>query len=484
MTNDRERTDDNQGCFKNHQDRRQDTDSGTTYTLITTTTGVEETGSAITRPQRGVPYVQGLIIVDESRHAVCISTGGLKVHVDRVGSELSAVWSAPFDVCVRVSEPAAIRQLTGNLASDLDVEACGILVGNLVHHGLTGASVGIGLAKSSLVPPRRYIGGTVGYQSLRRAVDLLQQRGLIHLEKGSQLGGRRSRLWMTDQLADRLRDLGSVWLQVRPWDDELVLKNRQKKMCDYRNTRERDRLRKRIRKFNALMADVSLELLPGAGANAVERSMLTTHKSVYRVFNNGHWNQGGRFYGGGWQQLSGANRRRLLINGEPVVELDYKALHPTMLYHMAGVDPEGDVYGFEGLVGLRPLGKIILLVALNAANRRKAIGAVRDKVREDPELAQSVQETGRSITELYDLFLARHEPIAHQFGSGIGIKLQYLDSVIMDRLIAHFADMDVPCLSVHDSAIVPVHYEEELRERMLAEYERVFGFPIRVTRSA
>jgi hypothetical protein len=49
---------------------------------------------------------------------------------------------------------------------------------------------------------------------------------------------------------------------------------------------------------------------------------------LYRVFNNGSFDLGGRFYGPSWQALPKAWRGRIQIDGEAVVELDYGSLHP------------------------------------------------------------------------------------------------------------------------------------------------------------
>jgi len=59
---------------------------------------------------------------------------------------------------------------------------------------------------------------------------------------------------------------------------------------------------------------------------------------LYRVFNNGNFNYGGRFYGAEYQQLSGKERRSMLINGSKVVEADYSAFHIRMIYHLVGID--------------------------------------------------------------------------------------------------------------------------------------------------
>jgi hypothetical protein len=44
--------------------------------------------------------------------------------------------------------------------------------------------------------------------------------------------------------------------------------------------------------------------------------------------------------------------------------------------------------------------------------------------------------------------------IASHFGTGIGLRLQRVDSDIAEQVMLHFADQGIPCLGVHDSFIV------------------------------
>jgi hypothetical protein len=59
-----------------------------------------------------------------------------------------------------------------------------------------------------------------------------------------------------------------------------------------------------------------------------------TRKFVRRIFNNGSFEQGGRFYGGFWQNIPREYRKFIRINYKEIVELDYSGLHINMLYAM------------------------------------------------------------------------------------------------------------------------------------------------------
>ena len=84
-------------------------------------------------------------------------------------------------------------------------------------------------------------------------------------------------------------------------------------------------------------------------------------KRLRRVFNNGVFTQGGRLWGGFWQNVKKERRRNFLtINGEGVTELDFGQMSIKMLYGKAGVSlPEGDLYRVPNLNSREGVKKII-----------------------------------------------------------------------------------------------------------------------------
>ena len=63
-------------------------------------------------------------------------------------------------------------------------------------------------------------------------------------------------------------------------------------------------------------------------------------------------------------------RKRIMIGGEPVVEIDFKTLHPAILYAQADARLPADAYAVDGWP--RALVKVALLVLINARNRASA----------------------------------------------------------------------------------------------------------------
>jgi hypothetical protein len=205
------------------------------------------------------------------------------------------------------------------------------------------------------------------------------------------------------------------------------------------------------------------------------------HTGLYASFNNGSWKEGGRLYNAGaygYQNLPSGRRRALLIDGEPVVELDYGSLHIAMLYADVGRQLEDDPYLAiaDGDKSLRnTVAKKLVLVALNADSRKSTLERVRLDLEEDDDPAAIFAQADRwaLLNRLYDRMLEVHAPIAGFLGSGVGLLLQNRDaSMMLDILEEMVINRGITCLPVHDSAIVQARHEATLREVMQEVYSK------------
>ena len=86
-----------------------------------------------------------------------------------------------------------------------------------------------------------------------------------------------------------------------------------------------------MQRYNAFMAEQDIQIPTPVG---FMRDVFMTR----RTFTDESWQLGGRLFGGGFQQLSEEDRKRITINGEPVVELDIKSCHATMAFAHVGID--------------------------------------------------------------------------------------------------------------------------------------------------
>lgn len=201
---------------------------------------------------------------------------------------------------------------------------------------------------------------------------------------------------------------------------------------------------------------------------------------IKRVFNNGDFEQGGRFYDAEYQFLNEEERSWITINDEPVVEIDYKTFHPRILYHKEGIDIKGDLYLMANPEEeLRPAIKKMMNIMINTKSDYQARNAFEKDLLED-EKGGEIQ-TAMIIHRVDGWDLIRmihkaHSPIETYFGSEIGIRVQYEDSELAKNILTHFRERRIACLCVHDSFLVQEKYKDELYEVMMNEYEKRFKF--------
>ncbi len=89
-------------------------------------------------------------------------------------------------------------------------------------------------------------------------------------------------------------------------------------------------MRAAVERYNALLKATEIACaLPYALDTQNKKLWLDEHKRVHRIFNEGSFEKGGRFYGGWWMSLKEEDRKHITINGEPTIEIDYVALHPS-----------------------------------------------------------------------------------------------------------------------------------------------------------
>ena len=210
-------------------------------------------------------------------------------------------------------------------------------------------------------------------------------------------------------------------------------------------------------------------------------------KFVRRIFSRGRWDLHGRFYGGFWQQVSEDLRKGIFINGNPTIEVDYKALHVTLLYaqflNEQKVWPYGeDPYDLDVQLSQsvprdvqRKRVKSLVLQAINANSRKAAFSAFRDNAKSGtPEK----KLTNEYLERLLNAFLEEH-PELHEFiATDTGVNLMRLDSDITEEIIRIMTDKGIPVLTIHDSYIVERHRFADLRTAMTMAAIRVAGYDL------
>ncbi len=195
---------------------------------------------------------------------------------------------------------------------------------------------------------------------------------------------------------------------------------------------------------------------------------LLGRSQLYRVFNNSTFGNGGRFYGGWWQEIPSRYRRFITINGYPTAELDYSNLQIAMLYAREGLKLEGDAYSIDGVPPeFRKLIKLTTLKIINAEGRIKA-------PRKDM-LPPRV-----SWRDLQSAIKEKHTPIDRYFNTGVGIELQRRDADIAEEVMLTLMAEGTLALPVHDSFIVEDGRQDRLKQVMSDAYRRLEGQAIEI----
>jgi len=238
----------------------------------------------------------------------------------------------------------------------------------------------------------------------------------------------------------------------------IILRNEFKESIPFQDTEFTLSVKANLQKINDLLS--AHNIVKGSGYN-IHR------KFLHRVFNL-DFKHGGRFVGSDWQRLNSAERQLIKIDNSTVIELDFKALHPTMLYALKDIQLEGDAYKLKGYSHrIRDFLKTVMLIRINTNSDEQAVRAIQGLINE-----KKIKKPSEvySLKDLIKAFMEKHGPIRDLFDNDTGLKLQRLESDICEAVLIDFYAKDVPVLSVHDSFIIGKNYESELLQVM----ERAF----------
>lgn len=325
-------------------------------------------------------------------------------------------------------------------------------------------------------------GGSYGYLSRMRATEALVALWAEH--------GFRS------EMIKRFKPDETIILKGEPYIKEYIYKEKKRKrkvkpeIPDYKDTREVQKMRKAVDAYNLLLdrtyIDVDVDCITQADReelldrllNAKDKFRYTIDlgsKQVYRVFNNGSFKEGGRFYGAWWIGCPSILRKYITIKGEPTCELDYSGIHIHLLYafkRMNFAALKTDAYELIDNDPERKLNKLILLTAYNADTPRDTARAVFNSARLDGTLRLYQLSSHQQIYAKLELLKQKHQPISEYIAEGYGSQLQYHDSCVLEQLIKYFTKKKIPILTVHDSIICQRKYRDFVRDKMLELYSK------------
>ena len=403
--------------------------------------------------------------------------------------------------------------------------------------------LGISMSKSGWRANSRYNALHLSFRMVA-IIKILEEVDVLEFQKGRQ--GTLSRIRAAKQLQLLFRELKFPISEVvfdymrdpiilrgmskEPDEMEVQTTNRKlkKPTLEYDDTPETIRMRGVLNKYNELLNETRLDVFSldepyfergkkkaGKKEKHVRHYITGRNHFVRRVFNNGSWELGGRFYGGWWQQISKELRPDIMINDNPVVEIDFTAMHIALLQAEVAEKPEPDLVVVKGgepqqkpdlfqkfsasrLIDTdgvpnadndpytldksifphkngfdqRKAVKQLVLMAINAVSRKSAFSALRsDTAKGDPLKKMKNIE----LSKLLDAFIEKHPELEPFLCTGKGLELMYLDSCIAESVIEQLTDKSIPVLCVHDSFIVAHDKKNELLRVMELACSQVIG---------
>ena len=205
--------------------------------------------------------------------------------------------------------------------------------------------------------------------------------------------------------------------------------------------------------------------------------------SLRRVFNHSTLAHGGRLAGGWWLGMSQRERAdRILIDGEPMVELDFVCMVPRVCYALRGVPwPFGDDRDAPYIVGPHASRDAWKKWVNSMLFARRALGAWVGKTMAD-RLAFAAKFGGIDWPEARALVLRRHAALAEAggFGCELGMLGMRAESDIAVDVVLRLRDQGVPCLPIHDGFAVAASKADVLREAMVVAAVARLGVPLAV----
>ncbi len=333
----------------------------------------------------------------------------------------------------------------------------------------------------------RYRDPLLTYKQMIAVYEGLLKIGFIEVTTEGHFGrvtyqGKTTRFVAREELLERLQELdGHPAISIKhDMDAETIsLRNKvdgRKVLQEYDDTPATERHRASLKTINSCflkhwcdleVQDTELTKLEARIANhATKEPIDFSQRTLVRIFSNGSFKQGGRFYRTWWQNVPSEYRKYITIDEKRTAEFDFSQLNPHLLYH-SNYKQLGSEDAYDRVLDgeHRKIVKQAFNAMVQASTPLKSC---------PDEIDMSGLEMGWA--ELRDRILKAHKPIADHFFKGVGNHLQFMDSNIAEGVMLYFAGIDAPALPVHDSFILHHAYGEsgEVEEAMRrAFYEEV-----------
>jgi len=328
-----------------------------------------------------------------------------------------------------------------------------------------------------------------------KIVNVLHTDGYIEMRKGYYYADERreTRIWALDKFLHHFPRL-SDGVVYKP-TEVVELRDAKKKLIDYRDTSKTNKIRAILKQANDVNGKADIRCYN----DQLVAFLFAIFQEEFSLYGRLH-TRGYRHY----QGFGKDERADITINGDPVVELDFSALHPHLLYAKEGLqlsrDPYLGILPIQDPDDVRDFLKEALLSLLNASGRyitnesgkqwymtaaQVAQAGINERLGFNADVRNQLKAIGITrACQIIEKFKEAHTPIAHHFcqGKKTGMQIMNLDARIALDIVNHFAKKNIPILAIHDSFIVQARHEKELRnvmELIYSKHTKGFTCPIK-----
>jgi len=376
------------------------------------------------------------------------------------------------------------------------------VVSDLAYNQVWNEPCGIHLSRSAAVLSqkfqRRYKPDWLTGKMLPKVLDELEREGLLLQEKGHR-GPKpvfanymnQTRIAPGPTLATLIQQYGVTGrdLTTNYEGQEIVVLKGEKDdyfteadLQDYEDTSDTVKYRNEVRDINAWLREAKVSLRSYQGVIAPTVDLRERH--LRRYFTRSSFKSGGRLFGGFWQNMTKRGRLcHLLIDGQEVVEKDYSAVVPRLLYGVARaavpsslLDDPYRIPGFaRSRAGIKKLFNAMLFDT--PATTRKRFPREAKQLFDREEL----WKVSGKVELVMEAIKAAHSPVAEYFGTGIGHQLMFHESRILVAVLLELKHRNATALPIHDAVLTSQQHARVVQQVMLETFERLSGKAGKVT---
>lgn len=339
-----------------------------------------------------------------------------------------------------------------------------------------------------------------GYKVLMKTLTYLEGAGYIKLCKGFNIGRKKEDgyLILTEDFVTIIKSCTiDKDKNVKEEMSSVVLKDVDGTPKTFSRKTWSNKIES-VRSYNSFIGEFEITL------DDDEAGEIELTPWLCRIFKE-NFKKHGRIYNTGeiinYQTLPQSDRNKIRINGMETCEVDFKHLHPSILYAMEGKEVPGDVYSvgadysevFEmpngnypeeiiAIRGGRNAVKGAMLRVLNTSSRSACIQSVVKMFKEDSEKEEhlrkyptTIQDKKKAAENLIKSIEEEHSAIKDYFYSEQSLMLMATDSEILMYILSECQEEGILVLPVHDSLVCAKRYVKLVKEIMFDGYEAIMG---------